>query len=180
MLAGTGDRGRIEVSPRSARWLGRVVAASLLLLAQPLRAATVDDRSTLEAFFAAYRADLARYAPDEFGPLPLEDAWFEKPELLFPYVIERDILSGTAFTMSAPIWTEALLDDGLFDLDAMATGESTKSLTGFVVLELDYGLFHENLVKRLKTAIMVLVALLLATVIVGRRYLLRYLRRRRS
>ncbi|UCG72916.1 MAG: EAL domain-containing protein [Chromatiales bacterium] len=92
-----------------------------------------------------------------------------------PYVIERDILRGTAFTMSAPIWTEALLDDGLFDLDATTISDSAKSLTGFVVLELDYGLFQENLVRRLKTAIMVLVALLLATVIVGRRYLLRAL-----
>lgn len=92
-----------------------------------------------------------------------------------PYVVERGIFNGTAFKMSAPIWTEALLDDGLFNLDTAAVGESSRSLTGFVALELDYGLFHENLVERLKVAILVLVALLLGTVIAGRRYLLRAL-----
>lgn len=55
-----------------------------------LRPATAADRPALEEAFAAYRAELARYAPDEFGPAPLEDAWFARPDDLFPYVVAHE------------------------------------------------------------------------------------------
>ncbi|MDJ0928270.1 MAG: EAL domain-containing protein [Gammaproteobacteria bacterium] len=92
-----------------------------------------------------------------------------------PYLMETSVFNRRVFEISAPIWTEALLDDGLFDFDAIEEIESTKTLSGFVSLKLDYGFFHSNLLDKLKIAIMVLVALLLASVLIGRRYLLKAL-----
>lgn len=92
-----------------------------------------------------------------------------------PYDVERSIFNRRAFTISAPIWTESLLDDGLFDFDAAGTADSAKTLAGFVTLRLDYGLFHSNLIEKLKTAILILLALLLGSFLAGRRYLLRAL-----
>ena len=92
-----------------------------------------------------------------------------------PYLMQSNIFNRRVFDISAPIWTESLPDDGLFDFDAIEETESTKTLSGFVSLKLDYAFFHSNLVDKLKIAIMILVALLLAFVLIGRRYLLKAL-----
>ena len=93
-----------------------------------------------------------------------------------PYVIESSFVDARAFRILAPIWTESIMSDGMFDFDPAKTGSgSTANLTGFVGLDLDFGLFHNELLGNIKIAIIVLLAILVASGLVGRRSLQRAL-----
>ena len=56
-----------------------------------------------------------------------------------PYLVETSFLNARAFQIMAPLWTESIPGDGLFnfDLSAEAPRKETK-LIGFVGLELDF------------------------------------------
>ena len=93
-----------------------------------------------------------------------------------PYEVNSQILNARAFEILAPVWTESIASDGLFSFDpADEVANKRVELVGFVGLELDFSLFHNRLLTNIKIAISFLVALLIASVVLGRKYLLRAL-----
>jgi diguanylate cyclase (GGDEF)-like protein len=93
-----------------------------------------------------------------------------------PYQVNSSLLNARAFEILAPVWTESISSDGLFNFDpeADADGNSVE-LIGFVGLHLDFSLFHNRLLTNIKIAISILMLLLIASGFLGRRYLLRAL-----
>tara|TARA_R110002049_G_scaffold297165_2_gene485935 strand:- start:10895 stop:13114 length:2220 start_codon:yes stop_codon:yes gene_type:complete len=89
-----------------------------------------------------------------------------------PYVISGGIINPRLFEIVAPIWVESLSEADLFDFDPTAgdTPESSE-LIGFVSIQLDYLIFHNELLANIKTAILILVALLCLFVWTSRRAL---------
>lgn len=93
-----------------------------------------------------------------------------------PYLIDSSIFDVRNFKILAPIWTESIAGDGLFNFDPVAAREnSSKSLAGFVTLELDFSFFHDRLVGNIKIATLVLLVLLVVSGLFGRRTLRRAL-----
>jgi len=85
-----------------------------------------------------------------------------------PYSIEHSFLNGRAFRILAPIWTESIAGDGLFDLDLTGSSTNTKKrLIGFVGLNLDFNLFHTKLVGNIKIASSILLGLLIISGLAG-------------
>ncbi len=93
-----------------------------------------------------------------------------------PYQMERSIANVRAFEILAPVWTESLESDGLFDFDPSAeVNDSSVQLIGFVGLNLDFMLFHDRLLTNIKIAITILLILLTISGFLGRRSLQRAL-----
>ena len=93
-----------------------------------------------------------------------------------PYLVETSFLNARAFEIFAPVWTESIPGDGLFAFD-LSTDVPDKrvDLVGFVGLQLDFSLFHNQLLTNIKIAISILFLLLIASGLLGRRYLARAL-----
>jgi len=86
-----------------------------------------------------------------------------------PYVMKSSLVNARAFTILAPVWTESITGDGLFEFDPESPAETSAiDLIGFVGLELDFMLFHDRLLKNIKIAISVLLLVLLVSGIIGR------------
>ncbi len=86
-----------------------------------------------------------------------------------PYLLESRITDVRTFDIFAPIWTESIANDGLFDFDPLS--DETKSsveLVGFVGLQLDFTEFHDNLVGNIKLATVALLLLLVVSGFLGR------------
>ena len=93
-----------------------------------------------------------------------------------PYIVNTRFLNARAFHILAPVWTETISSDGLFDFDLTDDSSSTTAeLVGFVGLELDFSLFHNRLLTNIKIAISILLVLLIVSGMLGRRYLARAL-----
>ena len=93
-----------------------------------------------------------------------------------PYFIDSSIVNAREFRILAPIWTESIAGDGLFDLNlAELSTNTTKRLIGFVALNLDFNLFHNKLVGNIKIASTVLLFLLIISGLAGRQSLRRAL-----
>jgi diguanylate cyclase (GGDEF)-like protein len=86
-----------------------------------------------------------------------------------PYVMKSSLINARAFEILAPVWTESIISDGLFDFDPQLAADSGAiDLIGFVGIELDFMLFHDRLLQNIKIAISVLVLVLIASGIIGR------------
>jgi diguanylate cyclase (GGDEF)-like protein len=93
-----------------------------------------------------------------------------------PYLLQSSIVNPREFEILAPVWTESLADDGLFAFDpAVALTESKTELIGFVGMHLDFIIFHDRLLANIKVAILILLVLLFAFALYGRRALRRAL-----
>ncbi len=93
-----------------------------------------------------------------------------------PYQVNSRFMNARAFQILAPVWTESISSDGLFDFDLSADPSNRSvELVGFVGLELDFSLFHVRLLSNIKIAISVLLLLLIGSGFLGRRYLQRAL-----
>lgn len=93
-----------------------------------------------------------------------------------PYFIQSSIRNVRAFEIYAPIWTEAIPNDGLFEFDPLKDAPaSSTTLVGFVGLELDFTSFHDKLLGNIKFAVTLLLALLVISGILGRMSLRRAL-----
>ncbi len=93
-----------------------------------------------------------------------------------PYFIDSSILNARAFRILAPIWTESIAGDGLFDFDVLEVDEdTTRRLVGFVDLNLDFNWLHDRLVSNIKIAVTVLIVLLIISGLIGRQSLRRAL-----
>ena len=93
-----------------------------------------------------------------------------------PYRIESSFVNARAFEILAPVWTESIESDGLFDFDPSAdSSRKSVELIGFVGLNLDFMLFHNRLLTNIKIAITILLALLIISGFLGRRSLQRAL-----
>ena len=94
-----------------------------------------------------------------------------------PYLFNGSIGDPRQFRILAPVWTEALAGDGLFDFDPDATAENTTmELVGFIGIHLDFIMFHDRLLSNIRTAILVLLVLLIAFALYGRHVLRNALR----
>ena len=94
-----------------------------------------------------------------------------------PYLMTTGILEPQRFKILAPLWKESISDDGLFDFDPSATVPTvTTELLGFVSINLDFILFHDRLLANIKTAVLVLLVLLMAFAMYGRYVLSKALR----
>ena len=86
-----------------------------------------------------------------------------------PYLMSTGILEPQRFEILAPLWKESISDDGLFDFDPSAKApETTTELLGFVSINLDFVLFHDRLLANIKTAVLILLVLLMAFAFYGR------------
>jgi diguanylate cyclase (GGDEF)-like protein len=93
-----------------------------------------------------------------------------------PYVMSTGFLSPRQFEILAPVWTESLVDDGMFDFDGIDLEAETKTeLLGFVSINLDFVIFHDRLLANIKGAIVILLILLVVFAAYGRRALQRAL-----
>ncbi len=131
-----------------------------------------EDGSTL------YSIDNAESEPPSLRPLS-GDQLEELSALVGtdkPYLIDSSIFDVRSFRILAPIWTEAIAGDGLFNFDPVAAAaDSERDLAGFVELELDFSFFHDRLVANIKIATSVLLVLLVISGFLGRRTLQRAL-----
>ena len=93
-----------------------------------------------------------------------------------PYRIKSSIINARAFEILAPVWTESIEIDGLFNFDPAAeSSRKSVELIGFVGLNLDFMLFHNRLLTNIKIAISILLVLLIISGFLGRRSLQRAL-----
>ena len=93
-----------------------------------------------------------------------------------PYLMQSGILNPRQFEILAPVWTESIPADGLFDFDPETlAGETRAELLGFVGIHLDFVIFHDRLLANIKGAIVILLILLLVFAFYGRRALRRAL-----
>jgi len=93
-----------------------------------------------------------------------------------PYRIDSSLSNAREFSILAPVWTESIGSDGLFDFDpAVAESEASAELIGYVGLNLDFVLFNSLLLTNIKIAISILIALLTISGFLGRRLLQRAL-----
>ncbi|MEM6514238.1 MAG: sensor domain-containing diguanylate cyclase, partial [Pseudomonadota bacterium] len=94
-----------------------------------------------------------------------------------PYVLEGNAIDPRRFEILAPVWVEALDQDGLFDFDPGAVDAATSTeLVGFVAIHLDFILFHDRLLANIRIAILALLVLLIGFALYGRHVLQRALR----
>jgi len=89
-----------------------------------------------------------------------------------PYLVDSSVFSAHTFEILAPIWTESIGGDGLYSFNPVADySSSTRNLTGFVRLELDFSSFHARLVTNIQIASSVLLLLLVLSGLTGWRRL---------
>jgi diguanylate cyclase (GGDEF)-like protein len=78
-----------------------------------------------------------------------------------PYLLEGGVLNPHRFEIIAPIWIESLSEADLFNFDpGNSAADAATELIGFVAIELDYLSFHDQLLVNIKSAVAVLVLLL--------------------
>ncbi len=93
-----------------------------------------------------------------------------------PYLLESDLLNPREFEILAPVWTESMAEEALFTFDGSDSEAATQTqLLGFIGIHLDFVMFHDRLLANIKTAIGILVLLLFAFAMYGRRALRRAL-----
>ena len=86
-----------------------------------------------------------------------------------PYLMRTGILDPQRFQILAPVWTESIPGDGLFDFDPSVDDESTNvELLGFVNISLDFVIFHDRLLANIKGAVLILLLLLVTFSLYGR------------
>ena len=130
---------------------------------------------------AYYRADgtplFAIDAYDTLNPVTrldgdtLEEAR-EVIGLETPYLLQSSMVDPRQFEILAPVWTESLVDDGLFAFDPdEPVSTSNIELVGFVGMHLDFIIFHDRLLANIKVAIVILLCLLIGFAFYGRRVL---------
>lgn len=86
-----------------------------------------------------------------------------------PYLLQSSLMDPRQFEILAPVWTEALVDDGLFAFDpAESALASDMELVGFVGMHLDFTIFHDRLLANIKVAVLFLLVLLIAFAMYGR------------
>jgi diguanylate cyclase (GGDEF)-like protein len=82
-----------------------------------------------------------------------------------PYLLDGGILNPRKFDIVAPIWVESLSEADLFNFGANSTPTDVETrLIGFVSIQLDYLLFHDELLTNIRTVVLILVALLVVFV----------------
>lgn len=148
----------------------------------------------LESFVGKYPEidRVSYYAPDGVPMFSLNNSEYaHEPEALSasrvdaasalvgadePYVLDGGVFNPHRFDIIAPIWIESLSEADLFNFDpSNTTTHATAELLGFVGIELDYLSFHDQLLANIKTAVAVLVLLLLVFIWTSRKALQRAL-----
>ena len=89
-----------------------------------------------------------------------------------PYLMRGGILDPRQFEILAPVWTESIPGDGLFDFDPSALQRASQTeLVGFIAIHLDFVMFHDRLLANIRGAILILMVLLIVFGLFGRRAL---------
>ena len=98
---------------------------------------------------------------DELSASQLEDA-IDVVGAKTPYIMSGAMLDPRKFEILAPIWVESIPDDGLFGFDAASSDDSARTeLLGFVIMKLDFVMFHDRLLSNIRFAVIVLAAFLI-------------------
>ena len=98
-----------------------------------------------------------------------------KAEARQAYLLRQNLEGNRRFRLSGPIWTESFSNDGTFDVD-LNRAKTRSQLLGFVGVDLDFSSYQTAFLKRLDTASLALIVLLLTSWIVGRALLKRAMR----
>ena len=86
-----------------------------------------------------------------------------------PYLMSGGFFDPRQFNILAPVWIESIADDGMFGFDATSSDiASNTELLGFVNMKLDFVMFHDRLLSNIRTAVFILLGLLLLFAIYGR------------
>lgn len=86
-----------------------------------------------------------------------------------PYLMTNGFLDPRQFNILAPVWVESMPADGLFGFDATSTDVvAATELLGFVNMKLDFVMFHDRLLSNIRTAVFILLGLLLLFAVYGR------------
>ena len=89
-----------------------------------------------------------------------------------PYLLSGGIVDPRKFEILAPVWTESIADDGLFAFDPDGDEDAAVTeLVGFVGIHLDFVIFHDRLLANIKTAVAILIVLLIIFTLYSRRTL---------
>jgi len=89
-----------------------------------------------------------------------------------PYLMQSGLINPRQFEILAPVWTESIPEDALFDFDpAILEAQTQTELLGFVGIHLDFVIFHDRLLANIKGAILILLILLMVFAYYGRRAL---------
>lgn len=85
-----------------------------------------------------------------------------------PYLMQGGLLDPQRFEITAPVWVESIPDDGLFGFDAGNLDSTSRTeLLGFVKMKLDFVMFHDRLLSNIRSAVLVLLLLLILFSIYG-------------
>ncbi len=86
-----------------------------------------------------------------------------------PYLMKTGLLNPQRFEILAPVWKESIAVDGLFDFDPNLPQQPVQTeLLGFVSINLDFVIFHDGLLANIKSAVLILMALLAVFALYGR------------
>lgn len=89
-----------------------------------------------------------------------------------PYLMSGGVLDPQRFEIIAPVWVESIPNDGLFAFDPSSMAQEMQTeLLGFVTIQLDFVMFHDRLLSNIRGAIVILLVLLIAFALYGRRAL---------
>lgn len=89
-----------------------------------------------------------------------------------PYLLDETRAEDRFFRVRGPMWTESIASDGLFDYNPEAPEGGLINTVGFVTLDLDFSVYHDQLVSNVWWASLALLALLVLSGLAGR-YLLK-------
>lgn len=93
-----------------------------------------------------------------------------------PYLMSGGVIDPRQFEILAPVWTESIAEDGLFDFDPSESKQVTMTqLVGFISIHLDFVMFHDRLLANIRGAALILMGLLIVFGLYGRRVLRRAL-----
>ena len=93
-----------------------------------------------------------------------------------PYLMSGGVIDPRQFEILAPVWTESITEDGLFDFDPSRSKQvSQTDLVGFISIHLDFVMFHDRLLANIRGAALILMGLLILFGLYGRRVLRRAL-----
>ena len=63
-----------------------------------------------------------------------------------PYLMNSGLINPRQFEILAPVWAESMAEAGLFDFDpAQVDAQTRTELMGFVGIQLDFVMFHDQL-----------------------------------
>ncbi len=84
------------------------------------------------------------------------------------YLLDAGTIDPRRFDILAPVWTESIAEDALFSYEFAENAVARRALVGFIAIHLDFTIFHDRFLSNVTTAVLILLALLVAFALYGR------------